>query len=116
MTRVSTVRGVSQKSLGNLSLAEMVLCRGKSLDRESFGLTVGNGGESDVAGDERSDDDEPKRDKAAGFRALLEKEQREIRQRKKAKRKVAGIFEEEASEDEDEAQEGLGEYGDQVSL
>ena len=71
---------------------------------------------SDESDDEESDDDEPKRDKAAGFRAMLEKEQRDIQRRKKAKRKVAGIFEEEASEEEDDAQEGLGEYGDQVSL
>ena len=55
------------------------------------------------------------KDKAAGFRALLEKEQRDIRRRKKASKHLAGVFEEEASEEEDEAQEGIGEYGDRVS-
>ena len=77
----------------------------------------GESNDSDEASknSEEPDESEPKRDKAAGFRALLEKEQRAIRKRNKAKGKVAGIFEEEASEEEDEAQDGIGEYGDQVS-
>ena len=65
--------------------------------------------------DEDEDEDQQPRekvDKNANFRAMLEAERREIRSRNKARRKVDGIFDEEASEEEDDEAEGLGNFGD----
>jgi hypothetical protein len=70
--------------------------------------------ESEDEDEDEDEDQQPREkvDKNANFRAMLEAERREIRSRNKARRKVDGIFDEEASEEEDDEAEGLGNFGD----
>ena len=72
--------------------------------------------DEDEEEEEEEEEDEvapkEKKDKNAQYRAMLEAERNKIRTRKQKKAKVDGMFDEEASEEEDEEVEGLGNFGD----